>query len=267
MHNLLGIYEKALPDLSWEERYTLAENAGYDFIELSIDKKRLNKLDYTDHQIQEVIDAAAKHHMTIETMTLSANRYYPIGDKELRKQGITIIKKAIVLAKKLGVKLIQLTAYDVFRKPSTPETRELYKQGIQEVLDFNKDYGIILAIEVLEDVDHFNTSAKLVPFLKEIDSPYLKEYADTGNLVFNGFDPLQDLKDGIEYIEAIHIKDAIVHNEHNIGYGQGLVDFQGVFDYLKQANYQGYLVSECWHEEDYTPDIRTINQFIRRYML
>ena len=43
MHNLLGIYEKALPGLSWEERYTLAENAGYDFIELSIDKKRLKE--------------------------------------------------------------------------------------------------------------------------------------------------------------------------------------------------------------------------------
>ena len=267
MHNLLGIYEKALPGLSWEERYTLAENAGYDFIELSIDKKRLNKLDYTDHQIQEVIDAAARHHMAIETMTLSANRYYPIGDKELRNEGISIIKKAIVLAKKLGVKLIQLTAYDVYQKPSTSETRKLYEEGIQEVLEFNKDYGIILAIEVLEDVDHFNTSAKLVPFLKEIDSPCLKEYADTGNLVFNGFDPLQDLKDGMEYIEAIHIKDAVLHNEHNIGYGRGTVDFKGIFDYLKQVNYEGYLVSECWYEEDYRPDIKTINQFIRRYML
>ena len=129
MHNLLRIYEKALPGLSWEERYTLAENAGYDFIELSIDKKRLNKLDYTDHQIQEVIDAAARHHMTIETMTLSANRYYPIGDKVLRNEGISIIKKAIVLAKKLGVKLIQLTAYDVYQKPSTSETRKLYEEG------------------------------------------------------------------------------------------------------------------------------------------
>ena len=188
-------------------------------------------------------------------------------DIELRNEGISIIKKAIVLAKKLGVKLIQLTAYDVYQKPSTSETRKLYEEGIQEVLEFNKDYGIILAIEVLEDVDHFNTSAKLVPFLKEIDSPCLKEYADTGNLVFNGFDPLQDLKDGMEYIEAIHIKDAILHNEHNIGYGQGTVDFKGIFDYLKQVNYEGYLVSECWYEEDYRPDIKTINQFIRRYML
>ena len=71
----------------------------------------------------------------------------------------------------------------------------------------------------------------------------------------------------MEYIEAIHIKDAILHNEHNIGYGQGTVDFKGIFDYLKQVNYQGYLVSECWYEEDYRPDIKTINQFIRRYML
>jgi len=266
MDNLLGIYEKALPDFSWEEKYKLAYLAGFDFIELSIDKNRLNKLDYTDKQIKEVIDNADKYNMTLETMTLSANRYYPIGDINLRKQGIEIIKKAIVLASKLGIKLIQLTAYDVYQKPSTIQSKQLYEDAIKEVLEFNKDYNIILAIEVLEDVEHFNTSSKLIPFINKINSPYLKEYGDTGNLVYNNFDPLIDLKDGINQIAAIHIKDAIVHNEHNIEYGKGLVNFDEIFKYLKEVNYQGYLVSECWYEEDYHPDLIKINEFIRNKM-
>ncbi|MCR4633324.1 MAG: L-ribulose-5-phosphate 3-epimerase [Erysipelotrichaceae bacterium] len=266
MNNLLGIYEKALPDLSWEERYALAADAGYDFIELSVDRNRLDKLDWTDERIEEIRNCAKDHGMTIQTMTLSANRYYPIGDPEKRDEGIRIIKKAIVLAKKLGIKLIQLTAYDVYQKTSTQETRHLYEEAIREVLSFDADYGIILAIEVLEDVDHFNTSAKLIPFIEKINDPLLKEYADTGNLIYNGFDPVKDLQDGIAHIQAIHIKDAIVHNEHNIGYGEGLVDFDEVFRYLKQVNYQGYLVSECWYEEDCHPDIRAINTFIRRKM-
>ena len=267
MNNLLGIYEKALPDLSWDERYAMAHEAGYDFIELSIDRNRLNKLDWNDDQIKEVRDCAKKYDMSLETMTLSANRYYPIGDPEKREEGILLIKKAIVLAKKLGIKLIQLTAYDVYQKKSTDLTKDLYEQAIREVLDFDKDYGIILAIEVLEDVEHFNTSEKLIPFIRKIDDPLLKEYADTGNLVYNGFDPLKDLKDGIEKIAAIHIKDAIYHNEHNIGYGEGLVDFDEVFQYLKQIHYEGYLVSECWYEEDHHPDITKINEFLRRKML
>ena len=267
MNNLLGIYEKALPPLSWKESFALAKEAGYDFIELSVDIRRLNKLDYTDRQIEEIRGCARTYGMSLETMTLSANRYFPIGDIEKREQGMDIIRKAIVLASKLGVKLIQLAAYDVYRRPSTPESRALYEEGIREVLRFDEDYGITLAIEVLEDVEHFNTSAKLIPFIRKIGHPLLKEYADTGNLVYNGFDPISDLKDGISETAAIHIKDAIYHNEHNIGYGEGLVDFDKAFAFLKEADYKGYLVSECWYEENYTPDIGKINRFIRSKML
>lgn len=267
MNNLLGIYEKALPtNISWEERFKLAKNANFDFIELSIDKNRLNKLDYSDEEIQELLSLTKKYNMPFQTMTLSANRYYPIGDIEKREFGINLIKKAIVLANKLNVKVIQLTAYDVYGKESSEETKRLYKEGLIEALKFNEDYKIILAIEVLEDVSHFNTSEKLVKLIKEINSPYLKEYADNGNLIYNGYDPVKDLHDCKDEVVAIHIKDAIYHNEHNIEYGKGEVDFEKVFAYLKEINYKGYLVSECWDENNFKPDLKYISEFIRRFM-
>ena len=267
MNNLLGIYEKALPtNISWEERFKLARNANFDFIELSVDKSRLNKLDYSDEEIQELLNLTKKYNMPFKTMTLSANRYYPIGDIEKREFGINLIKKAIILAKKLNIKVIQLTAYDVYGKESTEETKRLYKEGLLEALKFNEDYKIILAIEVLEDAPHFNTSEKLVKLIKEINSPYLKEYADNGNLIYNGYDPVKDLHDCKDEVVAIHIKDAIYHNEHNIEYGKGEVDFEKVFAYLKEINYKGYLVSECWDEDDFKPDLKYISEFIRRFM-
>ncbi len=267
MNNKLGIYEKAFPiDSDWKFRFETAKKAGFDFIELSVDKDRLNKLDYTDIQINELLNLAEEYKMEFETLTLSANRYFPIGDEDKREKGIELIKKAIVLAKKLNVKIIQLTAYDVYQKESTDKTKQLYKEAILDVLNFNKDYKIILAIEVLEDVDHFNTSEKLMKFIKEINSPYLKEYGDTGNLAYNGFDPVSDLSYCINDLAAIHIKDAVYHNEHNVEYGKGVVNFEGIFDYLKANNYQGFLVSECWYENDYQPDLYFISNFIRRYM-
>lgn len=267
MKNLLGIYEKALPaNISWEERFVLAKNANFDFIELSVDKNRLNKLDYSDEEIQELLNLTKKYNMPFQTMTLSANRYYPIGDIEKREFGINLIKRAIVLASKLNIKVIQLTAYDVYGKESSEETKRLYKEGLLEALKFNEDYKIILAIEVLEDVPHLNTSEKLVKLIKEINSPYLKEYADNGNLIYNGYDPVKDLHDCKDEVVAIHIKDAIYHNEHNIEYGKGEVDFEKVFAYLKEINYKGYLVSECWDEDDFKPDLKYISEFIRRFM-
>lgn len=266
MNNLLGIYEKALPNTTWEERFLLAKESGFDFIEISIDKNRLDKLDYTDSQIENLLSLANKYNMPFHTLVLSANRYYPIGDIELRDKGINIIKQAIILSKKLNIDLIQLTAYDVYQKESTNDTKQLFKEAINEILEFNKDYNITLAIEVLEDVDHFNTSDKLCEFIKEINNPYLKEYGDIGNLVYNGFDPAIDLKNNIDCMTAIHIKDAIYHNEHNIEYGKGLVDFDEVFKVIKDSKYKGYLVSECWYEDDFKPDLKFINDFIRSYM-
>ena len=35
----LGIYEKALPDsISWEQKLHIAKEAGYDFLEISLDE-------------------------------------------------------------------------------------------------------------------------------------------------------------------------------------------------------------------------------------
>ena len=266
MNNLLGIYEKALPPVSWEEKFNIAKQSGFDFIELSVDINRLDKLDYTEEEINNLLSLTKKYDMPFQTLTLSANRYHPIGDIDNRDKGMELIKKAIILSKKLDVKVIQLTAYDVYQKESTAETKRLFKEAIDEVLEFNKDYQITLAIEVLEDVEHFNTSDKLCNYIREINHPYLKEYGDTGNLIYNGFDPIIDIKNNVDQMVAIHIKDAIYHNEHNIEYGKGEVDFKEVFKVLKEKNYQGYLVSECWYEEDFHPDLKYINDFIRSYM-
>ena len=266
MDNLLGIYEKALPDIDWEDRFFLAKESGFDFIELSVDINRMDKLDYTDDRIDKLLDISNRYQMPFHTLTLSANRYYPIGDIDKREKGIEIIKKAIVLSKKLNIQIIQLTAYDVYQSESTEKSKQLYEEAIKKVLQFNKDYNITLAIEVLEDVEHFNTSDKLCDFIKKIDDPYLKEYGDIGNLIYNGFDPIKDLENNINQIAAIHIKDAIYHNEHNIEYGKGEVDFNGVFKMLKDKEYKGYLVSECWYEKDYHPDLKYISSFIRNYM-
>ena len=47
----LGIYKKAMPDeLSFEEKFILTLNSGYDFMEMSIDESdyRLSRLDFQE---------------------------------------------------------------------------------------------------------------------------------------------------------------------------------------------------------------------------
>ena len=53
----IGLYEKAMPsDLIWEERFESAKEAGYDYIEMSIDETdmRMSRLDWDDGRIYEI---------------------------------------------------------------------------------------------------------------------------------------------------------------------------------------------------------------------
>ena len=58
-------------------------------------------------------------------MCLSAHRKYPLGsrDPEIRRQGQEILYKAIEFAVDIGLRVVQVMAYDVFYEPSDEETR------------------------------------------------------------------------------------------------------------------------------------------------
>lgn len=60
----LGLYEKAMPSsLSWEERLTEAKNAGFDFVEISIDEtdEKLARLDWSASERLELVRTMEKN--------------------------------------------------------------------------------------------------------------------------------------------------------------------------------------------------------------
>ncbi len=118
----LGVYEKAIPlQLSWVEKLSVAKDAGFDFVEFSVDglQPRIERLDWGEAQIAEVRRAVEETGVPLLTMALTANRYFPLGDDrpDIRQQGIAIVRKGIDLAVKLGIRLIQLSPYDVNGRP------------------------------------------------------------------------------------------------------------------------------------------------------
>ena len=99
----LGIYEKALPEnVSWSERLTLAAEAGFDFVEMSLDPsvQRLERLTWSTAQRREVREIAHGLGIPMLTMCLSAHRQYPLGsaDKIGRARGMEILQRALDLA-------------------------------------------------------------------------------------------------------------------------------------------------------------------------
>ena len=87
----VGLYEKALPAaMSWEERLAAAGQAGYDFIDISIDEsdERLTRLDWSASERAALRASIGNTGMGIMRMCLSGHRKYPLGSHspEFRQQ-------------------------------------------------------------------------------------------------------------------------------------------------------------------------------------
>ena len=112
-----GLYEKALPrTLSLPEKLRTAKELGYDYFELSTDESEEFQARVTmDRQgRREIRNAIWDTEIPIWTMCLSGTRNCPIGseDPALRKRGIQLTKDAIHFAADIGLRIVQVMAYD-----------------------------------------------------------------------------------------------------------------------------------------------------------
>ncbi|MDU8419333.1 L-ribulose-5-phosphate 3-epimerase, partial [Pseudomonas syringae] len=151
----LGIYEKALSaGVDWLMRLTLAKELGFDFVEMSVDEtdNRLARLDWSREQRLQVVDAISRTGIRIPSMCLSAHRRVPLGaeDDETRNQGLEIMRKAIVLAQDLGIRVIQLAGYDVYYQQANENTRERFRDGLQESDEMASRAQAMLAMEIMD---------------------------------------------------------------------------------------------------------------------
>ena len=246
----VGLYEKALPpELSWEERLAAAGRAGYDFIDISIDESegRLARLDWTPSERAVLRQAIANTGVQVSTMCLSAHRKYPFGSKDLdiRRQGHEIMYKAIDLAVDIGMRVVQVMAYDVFYEPSDEETRVNFMEGLALATRMAGQAGVMLGLENL-DTPFVENASQGIAVITEINSPWLQLYLDVGNLAAAGYHPPNELRLAKDHLLGIHVKDAAPKIIRGIAWEEGIVPFHEIFATLAEIDFWGYLAVEMW---------------------
>ncbi|MCY7151286.1 L-ribulose-5-phosphate 3-epimerase [Streptococcus gallolyticus subsp. gallolyticus] len=254
----IGIYEKATPkNFTWRERLAFAKELGFDFVEMSVDESdsRLARLDWTKKERLDVVQAIYETGIRIPSICFSGHRRYPLGsnDPKTEATSLEMMKKCIELAQDLGVRTIQLAGYDVYYEEKSPETRARFIKNLRKACDWAEEAQVILAIEIMDD-PFINSIEKYLAVEKEIDSPYLFVYPDTGNVSAWHNDLWSEFYNGHKSIAALHLKDTYAVTENSKGqfrdvpFGNGCVDWEAMFAILKKTNYNGPFLIEMWSE-------------------
>jgi len=248
----LGIYEKALPaGEDWFARLKMAKELGFDFVEMSVDESdhRLARLDWSREQRMAVVDAVARTGVRIPSMCLSAHRRFPLGSEEdaTRAQGLEVMRKAIVLAQDLGIRVIQLAGYDVYDLEANDNTRERFRAGLKEAVEMASRAQVTLAMEIM-DYPLMNSISKALGYAHYLNNPWFQLYPDIGNLSAWDNDVQMELASGAGHIVAVHVKDTQQGVFKNVPFGQGVVEFERCFKTLLDTGYRGPYLIEMWSE-------------------
>jgi predicted hexulose-6-phosphate isomerase len=231
----LGLYEKAMPgNVPLEEKLAAAKDAGYDFLELSIDEtdEKLARLDWTSNETGAVRRSIEQTGMPISSICLSGHRRFPLGDPDaaVRNRGLVIMEKAVRLAVRLGARVIQIAGYDVYYKTGDEATRAYFAGNLARSVEIAAVHAVMLAFETME-TPFLNTVEKAVSWTNRIGSPYLAVYPDLGNITCAADGDRSrvraDLESGRGRLAALHLKETKPGIFREVPYGLGHVDFAG----------------------------------------
>ena len=262
----IGIYEKAMPvELTWEERLAAAKEAGFDYIEMSIDETdmRMSRLDWTDEQIYELLETQKKVGRPIETICFSAQRKYPLGSKKWESEAKELLRKCVLFARRMGIRIIQTQGYDCYyEETSNEETKERFYRNLEEGTMFAASHGVMLAMETMEN-DFMNTVEKAMYAVNRVNSPYLQVYPDIGNISNATKDVVGDIITGKGHIAAAHLKETVPGKFREIPYGTGQVDFPAAIAKLYEQGIRRY-VADFWYtgEDNWKEIVRNNRRFL-----
>lgn len=268
----LGLYEKAMPgDLSWEEKLLLTKESGFDYLEISVDEseEKLARLEWTEKERIQVIEAMIKTGVPIRSMCLSGHRRYPLGSRkeEEQRRSLEIMEKAIDLACDLGIRIIQLAGYDVYYEAGDDTTRKNFEKNLKISVEMAARKGVVLGFETME-TPFMDTVEKAMKYVRQIDNAYLGIYPDIGNLknasLLYGNSVRDDLKKGQGHIFAAHLKETVPGKYREIPFGSGHTEFKENIRSLYEMGVYRF-VGEFWYTGNpgWKEDLRQACRFLR----
>ena len=234
--------------LSYEERFTLAQRVGFQGVEAQTVKD--------PSVVAEIKEASAKTGMKIHSVMNMDHWKYPLSsaDKTVVETSMKGMETSLRNAKEWGASTVLLVPAVVNPETSYKDAYTRSQEHVRELIPLAKEQGVVIAIE--EVWNKFLLSPlEFARYVDEFESPWVKAYFDVGNVVLFGYpqDWIRTLRDRIV---KLHLKDFNFDTKKFVPLREGTINWPEVRRALDEVHFNGFATVELEKgDEAYLKDV------------
>jgi hexulose-6-phosphate isomerase len=228
-------------ELSYEARFTLAREAGFEAIEMRTVVK--------DEEAAEIRDASKKTGLKIHSVMNVEHWAAPLSsaDPAVVKRSVVGMETSLRNAALWGADAVLLVPAVVDESTSYQDAYTRSQRVIREqLMPKAADLKVIIAIE--EVWNKFLLSPiEFARYVDEFDTRWVRAYFDVGNVVLYGF-PQDWIRTLGPRIVKLHVKDFTVDRKSSryswVNLGEGDINWPEVRRALADIKFSGYMTTE-----------------------
>jgi len=208
------------PGTDVEGGMKLAEQAGFEAIELAVDETGELSLETGAADLARIRDLAAKIGVQLPTVATGLGWAYPVvgPDPAVCAKGKQVVRKCLEIAEALGAGVILVVPGSVTDTFPYDAAVDQLVASFQELGPEAEARGVVIGLENVWN-KFMLSPLEFARLVDAIDQPFVQAYFDVGNVMLTGF-PDQWIRILGARIRAVHFKDF----KRSIGTIEGFID-------------------------------------------
>ena len=180
----LGLYEKSMPNtLDLREKLRQAKDAGFDFMEISIDEtdEKLSRLEMSKEERKDLVDAMYQVGLPIKTIAsaATANILWAARIERSGPEAWEIMERPLSLPVIWGCGSSSWRDMTSITKRAARIPRPCFLENLKNPAEMAAAAGVTLAFETME-TEFMNTVEKAMKYVKLVDSPLFEGLSGSG---------------------------------------------------------------------------------------
>jgi sugar phosphate isomerase/epimerase len=251
----IGILDVVL-GVAWATLHQAAASVGFDGVELGVNAPQAVRSPLWQASTRESLAEAARQ-TGVETASLCLHGWGAFAaSPETRDEATKVAQQAVEFAAELGAKVI-LVPLNAPPAMSYDDAAVGWVEALRAAGAQAAQAGVVLAMESVGRT-HTQSAERFEKLLERAGGTGVGIYYDVGNALYQGFDPIGDMRRLGKLITQVHVK-----QPGKYLLADGPLHMAKLLGTLQEIGYDGYLVLETAGLDDRVASARANLQFLR----